>query len=115
MTIVAEKDKNQEETFGRDWVEFATHKYLFERQNIEIEELKQITKEDFKDYFSSMFVVENNKRLDIHYNSKVHEDQEKAAVELKQNVYPTLFDFKEMNSYFADPIKANYATRTWKL
>jgi insulysin len=69
MTLLAEKDKNQEETFGRDWNEFATHKYLFERQDIEIAELKTITKEEFKDYFNTMFVVENHKRLDIHFNA----------------------------------------------
>jgi len=30
-TILSEKDKNQNDAFHRIWVEFATHKYLFER------------------------------------------------------------------------------------
>ena len=37
MTTISEKDKNMGEDFNRFWgVEFATHKYNFDRQESEI-------------------------------------------------------------------------------
>jgi len=49
LTITAEKDKNANEELARYWSqEFATHKYLFDRQDKECQMLKEITKQEFQ-------------------------------------------------------------------
>ena len=45
MVKIAEKDFNLSKENQRYWSEIATHKYLFDRQEKEIETLKSLTKE----------------------------------------------------------------------
>ena len=47
MVKIAEKDFNLSREHGRQWGEIATHKYMFDRQEREIEVLKGITREEF--------------------------------------------------------------------
>jgi len=47
MTKIAEKDYNLSSEHSRLWNEIAAHKYLFDRQEREIEILKTLTKQEF--------------------------------------------------------------------
>lgn len=47
MVSLAEKDYNLSREHSRFWDEIAVHKYMFDRQEKEIEILKTVTKEEF--------------------------------------------------------------------
>ena len=68
-TKVAEKDYNLQSEHGRYWSEIASHKYLFERQSLEVETLRKLTIEDFKKHFERVFFSTETKRLDFELNS----------------------------------------------
>ena len=65
ITKVAEKDYNLQSEHARYWSEIASHKYLFERQTLEVETLRKLTIEDFKKHFERVFFSEQTKRLDF--------------------------------------------------
>lgn len=48
LVEISEKDFNLSRVNQRMWNEISTHKYLFDRQNREIETLKTLSKEEFK-------------------------------------------------------------------
>ena len=47
LVQLSEKDYNLTKRNNRMWEEISTHKYLFDRQELEIEMIKTITKEEF--------------------------------------------------------------------
>lgn len=47
MVQIAEKDYNLGKEHSRYWDEIATHKYIFDRQEKEIEILKTLSKQEF--------------------------------------------------------------------
>lgn len=73
MTKLSEKDYNLGKEHSRYWDEIATHKYIFDRQEKEIEVLKQITKQEFQEHFEKLFFTER-KRLDYELNAEKFKD-----------------------------------------
>ena len=71
MVAIAEKDYNLAKVHYRFWNEIATHKYIFDRQDKEIEILKSLTKEEFQKHFEQLFFT-NRKRLDYEMTSEKH-------------------------------------------
>ena len=55
---VGEKDYNLVKDCARLWGEIATHKYMFDRQEKELEVLKGLTKEEFIAHFEKVFFSE---------------------------------------------------------
>jgi len=79
--------------------------------------LKELTLKEFKDHFKAMFNPKTMRRLDMHWNSKPHKEQEDAAAHLVDN-YPTgkkekkhasLHSFKKAMGLYPDVAKANFA------
>ncbi len=91
MVKISEKDYNLNREHSRYWGEISTHKYLFDRQQREIDLLKTLTKEDFVDYFTKFFFTER-KRLDYELtsakNKQEHEEWKAKNLE-KYFVKPT--------------------------
>ena len=52
---VGEKDYNLSGEHGRHWSEIASHKYIFDRQQRELDLLKSLTLQEFKDHFQKIF------------------------------------------------------------
>lgn len=78
LTDLKEKDINIAEEHARHWAELTTHRYQFESQNMKIEILEKITKEEFLEHFNRVFFSEHTKRLDLELTSEAHkEEQEK--------------------------------------
>lgn len=73
MTKISEKDYNLAKEHNRYWSEISTHKYLFDRQQKEIEELKTLTRQEFIDYFNKLFFTEK-RRLDYELTSQKHKE-----------------------------------------
>jgi insulysin len=72
LTIYEEKDKNLKEEFDRYWSnELITHKYQFNRQELECELLEELTQDEFIAHFKMMFGP-CARRLDIFYHSASH-------------------------------------------
>jgi len=119
-TQIAEKDKSIGEVFNRFWShEFATHRYLFDRQEKECAALRELTKADFQAYFEKIFFTpETVKRLDIHFNSEAHKQQEEESefkiTDGSEHKHKSLSSLKRNNGYYADPFKFNMVTTEWK-
>ena len=80
LTRVSEKDKNLYDEFKRYWGrEFGTHKYNFDRQAQEMEMLDELELEEFQAHFAKLFESATARRLDIHWNSTPHKEQEEIA------------------------------------
>jgi len=78
LTNLKEKDVNLQEEHNRHWKELTSHRYEFNRQNLEIEMLETITKEEFLTHFTQVFFSEHTKRLDLELTAAAHkEEQEK--------------------------------------
>ena len=75
ITKLAVKDINLGSENGRLWGEIATHEYLFDRQDREIEIVKNITKDEFQAHFEKVFFSDSVKRLDMELTSTAHEEQ----------------------------------------
>lgn len=71
MTQLTEKDYNLSGQHARLWNEMATHMYMFNRKEREIEELKAVTKQEFQQHFETLFFT-NRKRIDYELNSEKH-------------------------------------------
>jgi len=74
LTKLSEKDINLQRENGRYWNEIATHEYVFDRQDKEIEVVKSITKEEFLAHFEMVFFSDKVKRLDMELTSTAHEE-----------------------------------------
>lgn len=55
ITKLAEKDINLARENGRYFNEIATHEYLFDRQDVEVETVKSITLNEFKSHYEFVF------------------------------------------------------------
>jgi len=77
LTQYSEKDLNLNMEFTRHWVnELSTHKYVWDRQEKECALLKELTCKEFKQHFKNMFNPKTMRRVDMHWNSKPHKEQE---------------------------------------
>jgi len=118
MTKVAEKDYNLSSEHGRFWAEISCHKYLFDRQQKEVQALKDLTLEQFKNHFEkTFFSEEHSKRLDFELNSATHAEgqAEWKAKNLEKygkriEVQGSLQTFKKMMGLHPDLFKANFAS-----
>lgn len=118
LTQYSEKDINLAQEFNRHWTnEIVSHKYIFDRQERECALLKELTLKEFKDHFARMFSFKTMKRLDMHWNSKPHQEQEEKAAHLVDN-YPTgkkekkhasVSALKKAMGLYPDLHKSNYA------
>lgn len=80
MTTVAEKDKNLEDDFYRNWQEITQHAQKFDRQQTQIETLKTLTKDEFIEHFEQLFFKDNRaNRFDMFWNSQPHISQQTSA------------------------------------
>jgi secreted Zn-dependent insulinase-like peptidase len=57
---------------GRFFNEIASHEYLFDRQDVEIETVKSITLNEFMSHFEFVFFSDQVKRVDIELTSTAH-------------------------------------------
>lgn len=74
--ILAEKDINLQKEEGRFWSEISTHKYLFDRQEKELEILASLTLDDFKNHFETVFFSEKTKRIDLELTAEAHKEEQ---------------------------------------
>ena len=82
---ITEKDLSIVQEGERYWREVRTHKYLWNRREIQLEKLNTLTKEDMKDLFNKIFFSEC-KKLEIHVVSQTHiEENEKIRAERLAN------------------------------
>jgi insulysin len=104
LTLFEEKDVNLKEEFDRYFFkDLITHKYVFNRQQLECELIKTITKAEFIDHFSNMFNPETARRLDICYHSSFHGKAKADCI--------TVTEFKKAIKYFPDTFKENLASK----
>lgn len=75
LVKLSEKDYNLSREHSRLWGEIATHKYMFGRQDKEIEILKSLTREEFIEHFERLFFTQR-KRLDYEMTSEKHKEQQ---------------------------------------
>ena len=119
ITKVAEKDYNLFSEHSRFWSEIASHKYMFDRQNREVETLRNLTLEDFKEHFERVFFSPQTKRLDFELNSakfvdkneewklKNSQTHSKDRIEITHGSFNI---FKKQMGLHPDLFKANFAT-----
>lgn len=72
ITKLAVKDINLAGENGRFFNEIASHEYLFDRQDVEIETVKSITLNEFMSHFEFVFFSDQVKRVDIELTSTAH-------------------------------------------
>lgn len=120
ITKLAEKDINLARENGRYWNEIATHEYVFDRQDKEIECVKSITKEEFLSHFEMVFFSDKAKRLDMELTSAAHEEQQKEYLEKNKDheIFKTVFkkrdtvtdltDFKSKANFHGNRYKQNF-------
>ena len=75
LVKISEKDYNLGKENQRFWGEIAVHKYLFDRQEREIEEIKTLTKDEFIDHFKRVFFTER-RRLDYELTTEKHKQEQ---------------------------------------
>jgi secreted Zn-dependent insulinase-like peptidase len=107
------------EEFNRIMGELSTHKYQFDRQEREIELLKELTLEDFQNHFASLLEPKQSARLDMHWNSAHHKEQEELAkhllenythaVPIKEKQHKTVSSLKNSMGLYPDTFKSNFA------
>jgi insulysin len=116
---VAEKDYNLGKENGRFWSEIATHKYMFDRQEKELDILKTLNKEEFTAHFKKLFFSEQTKRLDVELTSEKHIENQKEFRAInedshftaaRQEVSDTLSAFKKKMGLHPDLFKAEFAS-----
>ena len=116
---LSEKDYSLNQEHSRFWNEIACHKYLFERQALELETLRSITIHEFKEHFERVFVSPSSKRLDFELNSAKHiEKQAEWKAKNKDTHYKggrievkePLEAFKKKMALHPDLFKANFAS-----
>ena len=119
-TKVAEKDYNLQAEHSRYWSEIASHKYIYDRQAIELEALRSLTLPEFKAHFERVFFSPTeSKRLDFELNAVKFADRQaewkaknaerhyaSGRMEIKDN----LQTFKKKMSLHPDLFKANFAS-----
>jgi len=90
---ITEKDLSIVQEGERYWKEIRTHKYIWNRKEIQLQKLNTLTKEDLKGLFNQVF-FDDCKKLEIHVVSQTHIEEnqkirgERLAIEKKlQAVY----------------------------
>lgn len=118
LTQYSEKDLNLNQEFNRHWNdEISTHKYTFDRQEIECAMLKELTLKEFQKHFANVFSHKTMRRVDMHWNSEAHKEQEANAKHLvdnyqiskKEKKHTSIDAFKRAMGLYADTYKANFA------
>ena len=79
--------------------------------------LKELTLKEFKKHFASMFGFKTMRRVDMHWNSTAHKEQEATAAHLVENYstgkkekkHASIDAFKRSMGLYADTYKANFA------
>lgn len=89
ITKLAEKDINLGQENGRFFGEISSHEYNFDRQDAEVELVKTITLDEFKNHFELAFFSDQVKRFDLELTSTAHEEQQKEYLE--KNKEHTIF------------------------
>jgi secreted Zn-dependent insulinase-like peptidase len=124
LTQYSEKDLNLNMEFTRHWVnELSTHKYVWDRQEKECALLKDLTCKEFKQHFKNMFNPKTMRRVDMHWNSKPHKEQEATAAHLvdhyttskKEKKHESVYAFKKAMGLYPDVFKANFIRHQHKL
>ena len=90
LTKLQEKDLNLNQQHSRNFTEIASHKYNFERQDQQIEAIKDITKQEFVSHFEKTFFSAESKRLDLQLMAKLHTDEQTEYT--AKNKDHTIFD-----------------------
>lgn len=98
ITKLAEKDINLARENGRYFNEIATHEYLFNRQDVEVETVKSISLEEFKNHFEFVFFSDEVKRFDLELTSTAHEEQQKEYLEKNKehSIFKDTFKSREV-------------------
>lgn len=124
---LAEKNISLHQEFSRYWGEICTHKYLFDRQDKQLELLQHITKQDFQDLFELTFFSKTSKRIDLQLTSDMHSEEQELYREknmdheLFQNVMnrvpvkDSIVDFKKQSGMHPDVYKSSYAELLMRL
>lgn len=118
-TSVSEKDINIKKENERFWGEISVHKYQFTRQQVEMDELKTLTKQELLDHFEKVFFSKDTKRVDLALTSEHHTEvnaenrEENAKTEMYTNQLERVFHddmntFKESASFHDDMVKINW-------
>jgi len=121
MTKLAEKDKNMSAENKRFWDEISSHNYDFNRQANELKALNEVTLDEFKSMFESVFFSAETRRLDLELTSAMHkEKQSEQLAENEKDPYFTaghikrvvhtgnITDFKEKASYMSDTHRKDF-------
>ena len=68
--------------FNRNLYEIHTHQYFFNRTEVELGALENLTKEDFQNIFELVF-FDKAKRIDFQMTSKEHEEDQKSCSKME--------------------------------
>jgi insulysin len=125
LVQVGEKDFNLKMVSRRHWDEIAvTHTYMFDRQEREIQTLKELTRDSFLAHFDALFFnPQTTKRLDLELTSAKHTGSQiewagkvcasdtkcHVPTGTRQQVTKSVEQFKKNLSLFSDAYKAAYA------
>ena len=92
------KDINLAQENGRFFGEIAGHEYEFDRQDKEVEMVKAITLDEFKNHFELTFFSDKVKRIDLELTSTAHEDQQKEYFEKNKehSIFKETFKTREV-------------------
>jgi len=120
LVKVSEKDYHPGKVFSRHLQEISSHKYIFDRQQREIEALKSIKKEELADYFDDLF-FKKSKRVEVVMDpdarKEANEEQRKKNEEAffgpkgvkREKVTAPVEGFKKSAGLYADNFKAYFA------
>ena len=75
MTNIKEKDIKLSEEHKRYWKEMTSHEYEFNRQQLEIDMIQTITKQEFLTTFNKIFFSEETKRIDYELTADAHKEE----------------------------------------
>ena len=106
--VISEKDINLAKEEGRMWAEISTHKYLFDRQEKEIEVLASLTVADFIAHFEKVFFSESTKRIDLELTAEAHKEEQATCKESnKEHEGHKHITREEYGSEFLDEFKSS--------
>lgn len=117
LVNIEEKDKNLAEENARFFsIEIDKHSYIFDRQQRMAETARAVTKAEWQGFYRTL-MHGARRRLDLHYNSAAHQEQESKTEFTFEGVqkWESTQQFLQSMELSTDPFKTRYCAHEFKI
>ena len=117
LVNIEEKDKNLAEENARLFsIEIETHAYVFDRQQRMAEAARAVTKAEWQAFYEAL-MHGSRRRLDLHYNSAAHQEQESKTEFTFAGVkkWESTNQFQQAMELSKDSLKTRYCAQEFKI